>query len=499
MHRAMRRLTPVAALLVVLILGATAIAAIRESYASRSTPDASPDAVQAQSVPNSSRSESDPGTLSGAFRTAARSALPGVVHVQVEQWLASRSTRASRSGEPRVRQGSGSGFVFRPDGYILTNNHVIDGADRVTVVMQDRREFNAQVVGRDPNTDVAVIRVDAEGLPVLSIGNSDAVDVGDWVVALGYPLSLGSTATAGIVSAKGRSLGILRQNDEATNTLESFIQTDAAINPGNSGGPLVDLKGKVIGINSAIASPTGLFNGYGFAVPINLARRVAEDLIRFGEPHRPRLGVTIADVEPVDAEIYKLQSVSGAEITQITSGFPADRAGLQLGDVIVAIEGKPIASGGDLMEGLALYEPRQRVTLSVVRYGKKLNVPVELGEFEPAARAEQNRPIERRTSRARLGFAAADLTPEMASSLRITFRTGVVVTDVERSGGAARAQLDQGHVIERFNGQPVRLVQDLERLVAPLRAGDAVSMVTRAPDPRVPEGVLTIINFRVRG
>jgi serine protease Do len=383
--------------------------------------------------------------------------------------------------------------VFRPDGYILTNNHVIDDADRVTVVLQDRREFSAQVVGRDPSTDVAVIKIDARDLTAVPIGNSDEIAVGDWVVALGYPLSLGSTATAGIVSAKGRSLGILR-SEEAQFTLESFIQTDAAINPGNSGGPLVNLEGQVVGISSAIASPTGFFNGYGFAVPINLARRVAEDLIRFGESHRPRLGVGVDDVDPVDAEVYKLSSVSGAEITQITPGFPAERAGMQLGDVVVAIRGRPIASSGELMEELALAEPGQRVSLGIIRYGKRLDITVELAAFEPAARAREARQSAAPTGVARLGFAATDLSPEVATTLGISGSNGVVVTDVERGSGAERSRLGPGYLIESVNGQPVRTYQDLQRLAGGFRAGDAVSMVARSRD-----GVPTIHNFRVRG
>jgi serine protease Do len=486
-------------ILVVMVLAGTGLAAIRDGHASRGESDSATDQSRgAQTVTPANRTEASE-TLGQAFREAARRAQPGVVYVQVEQWVTqTRTTRSSRQGDPRgnLRQGSGSGVVFRPDGYILTNNHVIDSADRVTVVLQDRREFSAQVVGRDPNTDVAVIKIDAGNLTVVPIGNSDEIAVGDWVVALGYPLSLGSTATAGIVSAKGRTLNILQQNEEATpgQTLESFIQTDAAINQGNSGGPLVNLDGQVVGISSAIASPTGFFSGYGFAVPINLAHRVAEDLIRFGESHRPRLGVGVADVDPVDAEVYKLPSVSGAEITQVTPGLPAERAGLQLGDVVVAIRGKPVASSGELMEELALAEPGQRVSLGVVRYGKKLDIAVELGAFEPAARASDARQSTPPTGVARLGFTAADLTPDAASTLGLRASTGVVVTDVERGSGAERSLLRPGYLIDSLNGQPVRTYQELQRLAGGFRSGDAVSMVARSSD-----GVPTIHNFRVRG
>ena len=505
------RLLAAAAISAAMVASAAGLAAVRDGYGARSA-HAAADALPVQATAGQRRAaDADPATLSDVFRTAARRSLPGVVYVGVEQRLADRRSRGQ--SPDRSRNGSGSGFVFRPDGYILTNNHVIDGAERILVVLQDRREFTAEVVGRDPNTDIAVIRIDATDLPALPLANSDEIDVGDWVVALGYPLSLGSTATAGIVSAKGRTLNILRRNDEVTFPLESFIQTDAAINPGNSGGPLVDLEGRVVGINSAIASPTGFFSGYGFAVPINLARRVAEDLIRYGEPHRPRLGVGVADVEPVDAEVYKLPAVAGAEITQITPGYPAERAGLAMGDVVVAIEGRAIRSSGDLMEQLALFEPGRRVRLDVIRYGEKRTIDVELAEFEPAARASSNPRPEPRTGMQRLGFTATELTAELASAPafgdpvisaflqhHVAGEGGrLLVTQVDPSSGAARALLRPGAVIERINGKVVGDARELDRLAAELEPGDAVSMITRVPDAATPAGVQTIVNFRVRG
>src|SRR5690606_10585608 len=224
-------------------------------------------------------------------------------------------------------------FIISEDGYVLTNNHVVDNASRVTVTMTDRRQFDATVVGRDPNTDVAVLKIDATNLPVVRIGNSDEIQVGDWVLALGYPLSLGETVTAGIVSAKGKNIGIMGRNEEAAAPLEHFIQTDAAINPGNSGGPLVNLRGEAVGINSAIASPTGTYSGYGFAVPIRLAKRVADDLIEYGVVHRPRLAVVIHDVGPADIDAFSLPNAAGAVVQTLQDG-PARDAGVQIGDVI---------------------------------------------------------------------------------------------------------------------------------------------------------------------
>jgi serine protease Do len=491
-----KRLLAGLGLAVAMIGGATGLTAVREG--ARAPHEVQPlQATQAVRTVEYSSAD-DPEGLSRAFREAARRSLPGVVHVQVEQ-RAQRPGRF-RNSEPPVRQGSGSGFTIRPDGYIITNNHVIDGAERVTVVLQDRREFTAEIVGRDPNTDIAVIRIDARDLPVMPLGDSDVLEVGDWVVALGYPLSLGNsaTATAGIISAKGRNLAILGQNSEAGAPLENFLQTDAAINPGNSGGPLVDLQGRAVGVNSAIASPTGLFSGYGFAVPINLVRRVADDLIRFGELHRPQLGVSIDDVDPVDAEVYKLPSISGAEITRVTPGFAAEKAGIRIGDVVVSVDDRDVASSGQLMELLALHEPGERVTFALIRYGTKIRVPVDLGQFPPSARAEDNRRPAPRTGIARLGFAAAGLTPELAEQLALGGAQGVVITGVDPTSGAVRARLNTGMLIDRVNGQPVRSLEDLERLTSALRPGDAVSMVVRSRDRETGQLLPTIANFRVR-
>jgi serine protease Do len=434
--------------------------------------------------------------LSEAFRQAAREAMQSVVHVQVRgvRAASNRGGNPGPDGGGQGLSGSGSGFFFRSDGYILTNNHVVDGAVQVTVVLQDRREYEAQVIGRDPNTDIAVLRIDATDLPAVVIGDSDGLQVGDWVVALGYPLQLGATATAGIVSALGRSIGILAQSREASAPLESFIQTDAAINPGNSGGPLVDLHGRVIGVSSAIASPTGFYSGYGFAIPIQLAERVANDLIAYGEVHRPQLGVTIDDVDPADAEIYGLDAPSGVEVIQLIAASPAERAGVELGDVITHVDGLAVTGGGHLMELLARNEPGQVVKLALVRYGKELQVDVELGEFEPAVRVADLATATRLPSLGRLGFAAADLTAALASSLGIDSTRGVVISQIDPAGAAYRARLRAGYVLERFNGEHVASIAELRDATADLRAGQAVSLIVRQPD-----GQRLIINYRVRG
>jgi serine protease Do len=471
--------------------------------------------LDAQSAPAAAAVATADG-LSSAFRSASSTALPAVVHVRVAQDARSvrsqvpqelRGTpfedmfRGYGGGQGMPRSGSGSGFIISPDGYILTNNHVVEGADRVNVILGDKREFTARVIGRDPNTDVAVIKVDGRDLPVARMGDADRLEVGDWVLALGYPLDLGQTTTAGIVSAKGRSIGIMR-NSGAEAPLEHFIQTDAAINPGNSGGPLVDLQGRVIGINSAIASPTGFYSGYGFAVPINMARRVAEDLMRDGRVHRPMIGVEIRDATSADAEVFRLPSPDGAVVAAEPRG-PAARAGLRMGDVIVKLDGQPVRGSGELMEMVMRKRPGDQVALEVVRYGERRRVELRLEEYTTTASAdadgrESRRPavLEDRREEAvepgKLGFRAERVTPEIAQQLRMDRAEGIVVTDVNPSGPAAQA-LVRGMVVQRVNGREVRSLDDLRAAADAVRPGQAVSVQVRLPD-----GKETIINYRAR-
>ncbi|HEX8696045.1 MAG TPA: trypsin-like peptidase domain-containing protein [Longimicrobium sp.] len=437
--------------------------------------------------------------LSSAFRQASRSALPGVVFIQVQ--AAGRNVGGTpfdelfggRGGRVPPRQGSGSGFVIRPDGYVVTNNHVVEGASEVKVVLSDKREFEARVVGRDPNTDIAVLKIDARDLPTLPLGDSDALETGDWVLALGYPLQLGQTTTAGIVSAKGRSIGIMERNASATAPLEHYIQTDAAINPGNSGGPLVDLQGRVVGVNSAIASPTGFYSGYGFAVPINLARRVVDDLVKDGVVHRPMMGIEIRDVGTADAEVFRLPSPTGVVVAGEPRGA-AREAGLKLGDVIVAIDGQPVRDQGELMEMVMRKTPGDRVAVDYVRYGDRRQATVRLTEMDTrsAAVEERGRAEPAESAEGRVGFSATEMTPQIAREIRSTRADGVVVDGVDPSGPAA-GQLAVGLVIERFNGREIGSVADLRRAVDELRPGQVVSILARRPD-----GSQTIVNFRAR-
>ena len=496
MNKLLRKIAAPAALVLGLGGAATAAELIRTSIE-----DAQAQAVVEQPLTVAAASAEN---LASAFRGATRAAMPGVVYVQVETTRNASSRipeqfrdtpfedffRNAPRGNAPPQRGSGSGFIIRPDGYVLTNNHVVENASRVTVVMTDKTEHTAEVVGRDPNTDVAVLKIDAENLPVVRFGDSDVLEIGDWVLALGYPLSLGETVTAGIVSAKGRNINIIQRTDEATIPLENFIQTDAAINPGNSGGPLVDLQGRVIGINSAIASQTGFNAGYGFAVPINLARRVSEDLIRYGVVHRPRLGVEIADPTPADVEVFRLPSADGSVVKAVQAG-PAKDAGIQLGDVIVGIDGRPVEDTGDLMETVARRQPGERVVLDVIRYGKRERLTVQLGTFETAAPPPATAKVPEPDAVARLGLQLSNVTPELVQRLELGSTEGVVVLGVE-PGTSAPAQL-RGLRIVRLNGRQVRTIEDVRAAAEGLAPGEAVSIIASRPN-----GEELIVNYRLR-
>jgi serine protease Do len=473
----------------------------------RSTETLYPAVIPAANAATADPADSTANQLSHAFRRATSNAMPGVVYIEVEQRRETPQPDMDFGGffrgmipsGPQLVEGSGSGFIFRPDGYIMTNNHVVQGATHVTVVTQDRREYKATVVGRDPNTDIAVVKIDARGLPVVAFANSDVVDVGDWTVALGYPLQLGATATAGIISAKGRSLGILATaedgspQDAAVSPIEHYIQTDAAINPGNSGGPLVDLQGRVIGVNSAIKSPTGYYSGYGFAVPINIAARVATDLIEHGAVRRPKLGVALDDVSAADAVVYKLPRVAGAEIiTAPERDSPAARAGIRIGDVVVALDGKALETEGDLRERLSLFQPGDAVTLDVIRYGEKKQFKVRLGEFEFEHPATAQ-PTSSDDDVSKLGFEVMPMSPQIARQISSTTSNGLVISAVAPGSPAYHADLRRGYLLKSVNGRAVSTVAEVQSFARTLKPGQAVSLMLATPD-----GQARILNFQVR-
>lgn len=332
------------------------------------------------------------------FRRAASDALDAVVHIRTSQTMASQGGWSGffpSPAQPQIQRGSGSGVVLSQDGLIITNHHVIAGADAIEVGLNDNRSFDAELIGSDPSTDIAVLKIATDGLTALSWANSDDVHVGDWVLAVGNPFDLTSTVTAGIVSAKARSIQLLRP-DLAKDVfpVESFIQTDAAVNPGNSGGALVNTEGRMVGINTAIASRTGSYSGYSFAVPSNLAAKVAQDIIEFGEVQRAFLGVHIRPVDELLAEELGLPEVKGIMVTGLANGGGAMEAGLRKGDVILSIDGAATPSLPVLLERVSQHRPGEACSIEVWREGETSRFTVGLkdrfGGTELAASLEEN-------------------------------------------------------------------------------------------------------------
>jgi serine protease Do len=392
--------------------------------------------------------------------------------------------------QPRIRQGSGSGFIVSRDGYILTNNHVVETADRVTVRLLDNREFPARVVGRDPNTDIAVIKIDAPDLPFVTFGNSDQVRVGDWVLAVGNPLGFTFTVTAGIVSAKGRTLDGLR-SAEARYTIQDFIQTDAAINPGNSGGPLFDMDGHVVGVNSAIASQTGLYAGYGFAIPINLARRVMDDLIASGRVTRAVLGIRISEITPDAAAYVGLDRIAGVLVQDFPDrSSPALQAGVQPGDIIVALNDSAVGHVAQLQQMVGFRRPGDVVRVTVVRRegartGVRRTLDVRLVQAEDdtaiASAEESGTRTKAAPMEGRLGLRIEAMPAEFVARGRLTEeQRGVLVSDVEEGGPAWQRVLSPNEggpeLILALNNQRVRTPEEFQRALRAVPRGEVVQL-----------------------
>ena len=439
-------------------------------------------------------------SLSRTFRAAAATALPSVVTVQVTAQPQSPRQQSPfpfpfgrpPQGQPQPQMGTGSGFVFTDQGHIITNNHVVESATNLQIRFPDGRIYDdVEVIGRDPNSDIAVVRINSDrgDFAPLRIGDSDRLQVGDWVLALGNPLNLGFTVTAGIVSAKGRNLGII----QGETALESFIQTDAAINRGNSGGPLVDLYGRLVGVNTAIYSPTGSYAGNGFAVPAAIAVDVARDLIEYGHVRRPQLGVRIQPVTEAQAEMYQLDRIAGAFVSEVSPGGPAEEAGIQPEDIIISLNGQSLRDSGELISRLAREEPGDEVTLGIVRNGRRIEIEAELGEFD-VERPETQVSQLGASPEELLGLELTDATPQLLRRLQIEEAVeGVVVAGVSPYGPTA-GQLQQGDIILELNRQPVRSVREFQRLASDLETGDVVAVRIRS----VASGNEAVRTFRIR-
>jgi serine protease Do len=449
--------------------------------------------------------------LGDAFVAVADHVKPAVVFIRAERRERVSARRLPPGFEdffqiprrPQIEQGTGSGFIITPDGYILTNNHVVQGADRVTVRLLDNREFTATIVGTDPSTDVAVIKIPATGVPAVSFGNSDSTRIGEWVLAIGNPLgeAFTFTVTAGIVSAKGR---LLRGLEQVPNySIQDFLQTDAAINPGNSGGPLVNVHGEVIGINAAIASETGYYAGYGFAIPINLARTVTTQLIQTGHVQRAVMGISIRPITPEDAELAKLRDIRGVVVQDFTppDNSPARRAGIQEGDVIVAVNGDPIESVAQLQQKVGFKKAGETVQVTLVRAGgERKTVTVRLttapnAQDDSARLASQDDNTAKRGAAPKdetLGISVEPLSQEDAGdpSLRAVARAGggLVVTDVSPDGPAYQRLFDASSgspdIILKVNGQATRTRAEFRAALAGVKTGDIVTVIvlSRGPD-----------------
>jgi serine protease Do len=379
------------------------------------------------------------------------------------------------------------------DGYILTNNHVVADADRVTVRLLDNRTFTAKVIGRDPTTDVAVIKVDASDLPTVALGDDANARVGQWVVAIGNPLGLDFTVTAGIVSARGRSLGALLNTRYA---IQDYIQTDAAINPGNSGGPLVNIRGEVIGINSAIASNTGFYAGYGFAIPVTLAKQVMDDIIQYGKVRRAVLGINIGDVDPNDAQVAGLKDIHGVKVAGFDppddpESSPAKRAGVEVGDVIIAVNGQSIDRVSTLQRVIRNFKPGQSVSIDVMRFGDKKSLNVKLGEPPvdrssdvASANDDSRQPASRGNERSydKLGISVQSVPTELAQQAKLSdqWRRGLLVTDVSPSGPAYHELNENSSIIISVlypKKRDVRSAADLEDAISGLKRGDLITLL----------------------
>ena len=396
------------------------------------------------------------------FTYAAESAVDAVVYVKVTVKDVTRTAPSSifdfffgYEGTPRERErvGSGSGVIIRPDGYIVTNNHVIEGASKIEVTLNNNKTFEAQLIGTDPATDVALIKIDAQGLPVVPFGDSDNLRLGEWVLAIGSPYDLRSTITAGIVSAKGRSM----PNYDGEFKIESFIQTDAAVNPGNSGGALVDKAGNLVGINTAIVSQTGSYTGYSFAIPSNIVRKIVSDLIDFGSVRRAMLGVTMRPMDDKLAKELKLSSPNGVYIVEVLKGSAADEAGIKVGDVIVAVDSVKVRNASAVQEQVNRFHPGDRTTVTVLRDGKEKILDVTF-----KGTAAENGSVDEDGAVAFYGARIKEAPKETLEKLGIDH--GVEIVSVG-PGKIMDAGVSEGFVMMFVNDQPVSKPQDVMNII----------------------------------
>jgi serine protease Do len=440
--------------------------------------------------------------LSKAFSDAAKAAMPAVVSIKVEKSVEVSPTMGSgnpfglndpfnqfdddflrrffggrmpqrQSPQKYVERGQGSGFIISEDGYILTNNHVVGNVDKMTVELKDGRKFtDAKLIGTDPDSEVALIKIEGDHFPVLPLGDSDKIDVGDWVIAIGNPFGLNETVTVGVVSAVGRS-------NMHIAAYEDFIQTDAAINPGNSGGPLINLDGKVIGINTAIVSQSGGYMGIGFAIPTNMAKAIADQLKSGGRVSRGYLGILGQDVTPDMAELMGLKDSGGVLIADVPKDGPADKAGLKSRDVIVELNGKKIQSYDTFRNEIAVMRPGNSVRLTLLRNGERIERTITLGERpENVAQAQKSSEQPEQS----LGLQVQDLTKQLADQLGYEPGEGVVVTAVQPGGPASDQGIQRGDLILSVNNRTVNSAREFTRAIGEAKKSGKVLLLVKRGD-----------------
>ncbi|THU40734.1 PDZ domain-containing protein [Niastella caeni] len=407
------------------------------------------------------------------FSAAADAAIPATVHIKT------KATRTVSNNLPRnnpfgdlfpdlddffgdrsrsiPQMASGSGAIISEDGFIVTNNHVVDGADDITVTLTNKKSFKAKLVASDPSSDLAVIKIEAKGLPFLLYGNSDEVRVGQWVLAVGYPLTLETTVTAGIVSAKGRTLEINRR--QSTNPVESFIQTDAAVNPGNSGGPLINTEGKLIGINSAIASPTGAYAGYSFTIPVNIVKKIVADLMKFGTVQRAYLGIDYPRDNISDEEKKQngIKDEGGVYVMSVREGGAASAAGVKKGDMITKINGIPVVTGAELVGKIATYSPGDKISITYQRAGKEYTSNITLRNFTGTTDVVKTSVLDK------LGADLDNVSKDDAKEWNI--KGGVLVKSIGSRGLLSKVRIQDGYVIIKANNKDVTSVDELRKVL----------------------------------